>query len=103
MNLALLRRGLPLFMKVVLPSLLCHFFFPRGLGTGSQPSGSSDITSAQVPHASLSLQYLESPLYFTREDQRPSLAVYGLIFISGSEEEVVSDDFMSLTASDAEE
>ncbi len=44
-----------------------------------------------------------SPVCFTREDQRPSLDLSGLVSIGASEEEIAIDDSMSLTASDADE
>ncbi len=71
--------------------------------SGPHPSGLSEITSDQRPCTSLSLQRLSLPVCFTREDQRPSSAANGLVSFGASEEEVIVDDSMSLTASDAEE
>ncbi len=59
-----------------------------------------ELTSAQCPHASLS-QREHLPVLFTQLDQRPSVAVSGVISFGVSDNEM--DDSLSLAASDAEE
>ncbi len=66
-------------------------------------SGTSEVSSAQHPHTSLSPQRLMSLMCFTREDQRTSLDTSGLVSFGASEEEIAVDDSMSLTASDTDE
>lgn len=68
----------------------------------SHPSGLSNVTSAQPPHASLALQLFSLPVCFTHEDQCPSSTASGLVSYGASEKGVVVDDSMSLTAYDAE-
>lgn len=60
------------------------------------------LTAGLLSRGKLSLQRLMSPVCFTREDQRPSLDVSGLVSFSTFEEEIAIDDSMSSTASDAD-
>ncbi|ROL50723.1 hypothetical protein DPX16_14967 [Anabarilius grahami] len=71
-------------------------------GRGSQPSDESELTTAQVPCASLSTQREVSPVCFSRPDQRPSAIASDLVSFRGSDDELL-DDSMSLAASDAKD
>lgn len=62
----------------------------------------SELTSAQVPRASLSPHRVVSPVLFSRPHQRPSAIVSDLVLFGGSEEDPL-DDSMSLAASDTED
>ncbi len=71
-------------------------------GRGSQRPVESELTPAQIPHASLSPHREMSPVLFIQPDQRPSASVSDLVSFGGSDDEL-ADDSMSLVASDAEE
>ncbi len=71
-------------------------------GRGSQCPVESELTPAQIPHASLSPHREISPVLFSQPDQRPSASVSDLVSFGGSDDEL-ADDSMSLVASDAEE
>lgn len=109
MSLRLLRSHFALFHKGGPPQSALTFLpsqKPRRKkqwGNRTQQSGLSDHMAAQLLCALLSLQCLDSLVYFTHEDQCPSSAASGLISLCGFEKEVVPDDSMSLMASDAEE
>lgn len=109
MSLRLLRSHFALFHKGGPPQSALTFLpsqKPRRKkqwGNRTQQSGLSDHMAAQLLCALLSLQCLDSLVYFTHEDQCPSSAASGLISLCVFEEEVVPDDSMSLMASDAEE
>ncbi len=69
-------------------------------GRGSQRPVESELTPAQIPHASLSPHREVSPVLFSQPDQRASAS--DLVSFGGSDDEL-ADDSMSLVASDAEE
>ncbi len=71
-------------------------------GRGSQRPVESELTPAQIPHASLSPHREVSPVLFSQPDQRASASVSDLVSFGGSDDEL-ADDSMSLVASDAEE
>ncbi len=71
-------------------------------GRGSQRPVESELTSAQIPRASLSPHREVSPVLFSQPDQRPSASASDLVSFGGSDNEL-ADDSMSLAASDAEE
>ncbi len=71
-------------------------------GRGSQRPVESELTPAQIPHASLSPHREVSPVLFSQPDQHPSASVSDLVSFGGSDDEL-ADDSMSLVASDAEE
>ncbi len=71
-------------------------------GRGSQRPVESELTSAQIPRASLSPHREVSPVLFSQPDQRPSASASYLVSFGGSDDEL-ADDSMSLAASDAEE
>ncbi len=71
-------------------------------GRGSQRPVESELTSAQIPSASLSPHREVSPVLFSQADQRPSASASDLVSFGGSDNEL-ADDSMSLAASDAEE
>ncbi len=71
-------------------------------GRGSQRPVKSELTSAQIPRASLSPHREVSPVLFSKPDQRPSASASDLVSFGGSDDEL-ADDSMSLAASDAEE
>ncbi len=71
-------------------------------GRGSQHPVESELTSAQIPRASLSPHRGVSPVLFSQPDQRPSASASDLVLFGGSDDEL-ADDSMSLAASDAEE
>ncbi|KAF4107361.1 hypothetical protein G5714_011725 [Onychostoma macrolepis] len=60
------------------------------------------LTPTQTPRTSLSPTREVLPVFFSRPDQRPSVAACNLVSFGGSEDEVL-DDSVSLAASDAEE
>ncbi len=70
-------------------------------GRGFKKPVTSELTSAQCPHASPSPQREHSPVLFTQHDQRPSAAASDMILFGASDNEM--DDSLSLAASDAEE
>ncbi len=70
-------------------------------GRGFEKPVTSELTSAQCPHASPSPQREHSPVLFTQHDQRPSAAASDMILFGASDNEM--DDSLSLAASDAEE
>ncbi len=61
----------------------------------------SELTSAQCPHASPSPQREHLPVLFTQHNQRPSAAASDMISFGASDNEL--DDSLSLVASDTEE
>ncbi len=61
----------------------------------------SELTSAQCPHASPSPQIEHSSVLFTQHNQRPSAAASDMISFGASDNEL--DDSLSLVASDTEE
>ncbi len=69
-------------------------------GRGSQRPVESELTSAQIPRASLSPHREVSPVLFSQPDQRPSASVSDLVSFGGSDDELADD---SMSASDAEE
>ncbi len=71
-------------------------------GRGSQRPVESELTSAQIPRASLSPHREVSAVLFSQPDQRPSASASDLVSFGGSVDEL-ADDSMSLAASDAEE
>ncbi len=71
-------------------------------GRGSQRPVKSELTSAQIPRASLLPHREVSPVLFSQPDQRPSASASDLVSFRGSDDEL-ADDSMSLAASDAEE
>ncbi|ROL50807.1 hypothetical protein DPX16_15051 [Anabarilius grahami] len=64
-------------------------------GRGSQHLDESELTSAQVPCASLSPHREASHVHFSRPDQRPSAIASDLVSFAESDEEPL-DDSMSL-------
>ncbi len=70
-------------------------------GRGFEQPVTSELTSAQCPHVSPSLQREHSSVLFTQHDQRPSMAASDMISFCESDSEM--DDSLSLVALDVEE
>ncbi len=60
-------------------------------GRGSQCPAESELTSAQIPRASLSPHREVSPILFSQPDQRPSASASDLVSFGGSDEELADD------------
>ncbi len=76
----------------------------RQWGRGFERPETSELTSAQCPRASPSLQREDSPVFFTQPDQRPvriGAAASDMISFGASDDDM--DDSLSLAASDVEE
>ncbi len=73
----------------------------RQRGRGFERPETSELTSAQCPHASPSPKREGSPVLFTQPDQYPSAAASDMISFGASDDDM--DDSLSLAASDAEE
>ncbi len=68
----------------------------KQLGRGFEQPVTSELTSAQCPHVSPSLQREHSSVLFTQHDQRSSAAVSNMISFCESDGEI--DDSLSLVA-----
>ncbi len=107
-SLASLRSWIAFFSESDPAPRVLPFFSSQGpvrkkqRGRGSQRPVESELTSAQIPRASLSPHREVSPVLFSQPDQRPSASASDLVSFGGSDDEL-ADDSMSLAASDAEE